>query len=85
MSMSFERNLLQILIRILLVRHTHLLMANDLFITLLIPLAGTDEVLRLEGRVAEEVLAGDHVDELLAWEGFPHLAFGHDWSVVELA
>jgi hypothetical protein len=80
--MPLVQNLLQGVIFVLLVRHTHLMLSRDLIDSGLSPFACTNEMLCLDARVTEEVRARDHSQELLSRHSFEKLA--DDASVVNL-
>jgi hypothetical protein len=61
------------LVAVLLVRHTELVVANDLVIRDLLPLGAADEVLGHEGGVAEDLGVRGHLDELVCGHGLPDL------------
>lgn len=73
MRVSLESNFLHRFIHVLLVRHAHLVVPRNLGITNLHPLGGTNEVLRLQERIAQDMRVGRHGDEFVSRKAFPNL------------
>ena len=71
--MSLDGHLLQRRVRVLLMRNTELVVADDFVVGDFLPLGAADEVLGLEGWVAEDVRVRGHFDELVRWHFFPDL------------
>jgi hypothetical protein len=82
MSMAFVQNFAQLVILVLLVRHTHLVIPLDLALTGLNPLASADEMLRLDARITKEFFARRHAYELFRWHTFPNHA--HYCAIIHL-
>jgi hypothetical protein len=59
------------LVAVLLMRHTELVVADDLVVRDLLPLRAADEVLGHEGGVAEDLGVRGHLDELVCGHGLP--------------
>ena len=71
--MTLDKDLAHRRIRVFLVRHTQLVVADDLVVANLLPLGATDKVLRLQRRVAEDVGVRSHLDELIGRHSLPDL------------
>ena len=81
-SMSLDGDLGAGFIGVPLVRHTKLVVANDLVIRDSLPLGAADEVLGLEERVTEHVFVGNHGNEFLSRHRLPNLV--EEGTVVDL-
>ena len=73
MCMALEGNSRPLLVRVPLVGHAQLVVADNLVVRDLLPLAGALEMLRHKFRVPEDVGVRDHCHEFVGWHGFPYL------------
>jgi hypothetical protein len=73
MCMALERNSRPRLVCVLLMGHAQLVVADDLVVRDLLPLAGALEMLRHESRVPEDLGVRDHCHEFFGRHGFPYL------------
>jgi hypothetical protein len=71
--MALERNSRPRLIRVPLVGHAQLVVADNLVVRDLLPLAGALEMLRHKCRVPEDLGVRDHCHEFFSRHGFPQL------------
>ena len=71
--MAFDRNGRPRFICVLLMRHPQLVIANDLIVRNLFPLAGALEVLRHERLVTEDLRIRCHCHEVVGRHSFPDL------------
>ena len=81
MCMALERNSRPRLVCVLLMGHTQLVVADNLVVRNLLPLAGTLEVLGHEGLIPKDVTVGYHGDEFVSRHGFPQ--FTEEGAVVD--
>ena len=71
MAVALQLHRLQVCRRIHLMSGTQLVMADDLGVGDALPACGTEQMLCLDAGVAEEVVVGDHFEEVAGGHGFP--------------
>jgi hypothetical protein len=81
-TMTAALNLSTTFVGVSLVRHTHLVSADDVVLILLLIARYSDEVRGPDSRRSEETWILHHLDELSRWDSLP--VFVHNLAVIDL-